>query len=225
MGKKKPNTRTPKTPAKIPPNTAEHPPNTEQNTGQGGISATDSAADRLAYARRDREKRERWERIRKDARGRGMSGKDAIAYANQVVHGPPDTPPPPVPAEPGVQGLGDFPGGWPELPANASLQTEIAWVAANRLHVVRETPGGAVVDLAAALSPPPSHAAIGWLETSIRAYSKYCDIAARATQTQEHEAEQVRHERMRIDEVRGLLEEMLPPGGVCAACGRLIKED
>ena len=107
--------------------------------------------------------------------------------------------------------MGDIPPDWPVLPPNASLQAEIAWVQASRLDVVRESPQGTVVDLSRAVTPAPSRAAIGWLETSIRAYSKYCDIAAKATASQEHEQEQVRRERLSIEDIRRLLAEMLPP--------------
>ena len=122
----------------------------------------------------------------------------------------------------GVTGLSNLPPDWPALPANASLQSEILWVQSNRLSMVSGTGDTAHVKLGKASSPPPSMAAIGWLETSIRAYSKYCDIAARATATQEHEAEHVRRERRSIDEVRGLLAEMLPDGPTCPACGKVI---
>jgi hypothetical protein len=108
-------------------------------------------------------------------------------------------------AESGVSGLGAIPEDWPDLPSNASLQSEIAWVQASRLDVVEDTPAGTRVDLSRARSPAPSRASIGWLETSIRAYSKYCDIAAKATQSQEHEAEAVRRERLALGDVLGLL--------------------
>ena len=112
------------------------------------------------------------------------------------------------PAETGVSGLSQLPDGWPSLPANASLVAEIAWVQASRLDCVEETPsGGTLVDLSRARSPAPSRAAIGWLETSIRAYSKYCDIAAKATAQQEHDAEAMRRERLALGEVLGLLGE------------------
>jgi len=153
---------------------------------------------------------------------------ESLSYANREVERlyPPTPPPEPAPPEPapiapivatpreiGVSGLGDIPANWPSLPPNASLQAEIAWVQASRLDVVQESPQGTVVDLSRAVTPAPSRAAIGWLETSIRAYSKYCDIAARATASQEHEAEQVRRERLAIDDIRALLREMLPPSG------------
>jgi hypothetical protein len=112
--------------------------------------------------------------------------------------------PPPV-AEPGVTGLGAIPDGWPNLPSNASLQAEIAWVQANRLRIVAESTSGTAVNLGNALSPAPSHAALGWLETSCRAYSKYCDIAAKATAQQEHDAESVRRERLALADVLDLL--------------------
>ena len=44
-----------------------------------------------------------------------------------------------------IQGLSDLPGSWPQLPANASLNSEIGWVQANRLRVVRESPGSATL--------------------------------------------------------------------------------
>lgn len=111
--------------------------------------------------------------------------------------------------ESGLDGLGDLPGDWPSLPANASLANEIQWVQANRLRVARGVDEDATVDLSKALSPAPSWAALGWLETSIRAYAKYCDIAAKATSQQEDEREHVRREKLAIDEVRSLLAEMV----------------
>ena len=121
-------------------------------------------------------------------------------------------PEPLPPAESGVSGLSQLPDGWPSLPANASLVAEIAWVQASRLDCVEETPsGGTLVDLSRARSPAPSRAAIGWLETSIRAYSKYCDIAAKATAQQEHDAEAMRRERLALGEVLGLLGEASTP--------------
>jgi hypothetical protein len=51
---------------------------------------------------------------------------------------------------------------------------------------------------------------LGWLETSIRAYSKFVDVAAKASAHVEDERDMVRRERLAIDEIRGLLAEMLP---------------
>lgn len=109
-----------------------------------------------------------------------------------------------------VTGLGDIPADWPNLPANASLATEIQWVQASRLYVVEELPGGETcIHLDRADSPAPSKAAIGWLETSIRAYAKFVDVAAKVTATQQDDQEVARRERMAIGEVRSLLAEML----------------
>jgi hypothetical protein len=112
--------------------------------------------------------------------------------------------------EAAVTGLSDVPGSWPTLPPNASLSAEISWVQANRLSVVRDLGDHAIVDLSKAMSPAPSWAALGWLETSIRAYSKFVDVAAKASAHVEDERDLVRRERMAIDEIRGLLAEMLP---------------
>ena len=108
----------------------------------------------------------------------------------------------------GITGLGEIPEGWPALPANANLSKEIAWVQANRLLIVTGDEECATVDLSAANTPAPSYATLGWLETSIRAYSKYCDIAARATAKDEGEKELVRRERKLIATVRSVLEEV-----------------
>ena len=112
-----------------------------------------------------------------------------------------------------IQGLGDIPEDWPELPANASMPTEIGWVQANRLRIVTEKPSGpTVVHLDQALRPAPSWAALGWLETSIRSYAKYVDVAAKATSSDDGEADVMRRERMAIEEVRALLDEMRADG-------------
>ncbi|NLF73890.1 MAG: hypothetical protein GX575_33190 [Candidatus Anammoximicrobium sp.] len=109
-----------------------------------------------------------------------------------------------------VQGLGDIPASWPELADNASLQAELAWVQSNRLRVVEEKPSGATrVHLDRARSPAPSWAALGWLETSIRSYAKYIDVVAKNLAVQQDEQELVRREKMAIEEIRGLLAEML----------------
>lgn len=109
-----------------------------------------------------------------------------------------------------VQGLGDLPPGWPELPANASLAAEIGWVQANRLYVVEELDrGGTRVHLDRAHEPAPSRAAIGWLETSIRSYAKYVEVAAKATGAGQDEQAQERQERMDLEDVRSLLAEMI----------------
>jgi hypothetical protein len=109
-----------------------------------------------------------------------------------------------------VTGLSEIPPSWGELPANASLQAEIGWCQANRLRIVEEESSGAtVVHLDRAREPAPSWAALGWLETSIRAYSKYCEIAAKAAGSVEDDREQTRRERLKIEDVRQLLAEML----------------
>jgi len=154
---------------------------------------------------------------------RGMSKTDAQSWVYSELdrlYPPPDPSPDklsgdgnvqPSPRDPGqIQGLSDLPEDWPGLPANASLSSEVGWVQANRLRIVAENPGGATsVDLGQALSPAPSWAALGWLETSIRSYAKYVDVAAKATAIADGEADVVRRERMSIEEVQRLLDEMM----------------
>jgi hypothetical protein len=111
-----------------------------------------------------------------------------------------------------IQGLNTLPKAWPELPANASLQAEVAWVQANRLRIVTEQPGRAtVVKLDQALSPAPSWAALGWLETSIRSYAKFVDVAAKASGSDDSESAVMKRERMSIEEMKALLAEMDQP--------------
>jgi hypothetical protein len=109
-----------------------------------------------------------------------------------------------------IQGLGEIPGGWPELPPNASLPVEVGWVQANRLRIVEERTGGAtLVHLDQALTPAPSWATLGWLETSIRNYAKFVDVVAKVSGTTDDEHGVMRRERMAIDEVEELLEQMI----------------
>lgn len=108
-----------------------------------------------------------------------------------------------------VIGLGDLPETWPSLPPNSPLAVEIQWVQANRLRCVTENGDQAIVDLSRAMSPAPSYAALGWMETSIRAYTKFVDVAAKATASLEDEREHIRREKIAIEEVRSLLAEML----------------
>lgn len=109
------------------------------------------------------------------------------------------------PADLGVAGLGEIPESWPELPANAQLQIEIAWVTANRLKVR----SGKGVDLSRALSPAPSYSALSWLETSILFPAKFADISVKATAQTDDEKEDIRREKLAIDEIRSILKEML----------------
>ena len=109
----------------------------------------------------------------------------------------------------GVSGLGEIPASWPELPANAPLQVEIAWVSANRLKVR----SGTGVDLSRALSPAPSYSALSWLETSILFPAKFADISVKASADNDSEKEFIKREKLAIEEIRSILREMLEAGG------------
>lgn len=165
------------------------------------------------------------EQVREACRKEGTSRKDAAehAWSEAAKAFPPKT------AESAseqavnarISGLQTIPDSWPELPACASLSSELSWVQSNRLLVVEETSSRVtIVHLDRAREAAPSWAALGWLETSIRAYAKYVDVAAKATATQQDERELVRRERMKIDEVRGLLAEMLPDNPPGSTRGR-----
>lgn len=167
----------------------------------------------------------------KEAKAKGLKPDKAREYAWQACLAqfpPPQTepttidPPPDPPKKEAKTSdetqIGNItvPSDWPELPPNASLTQEIGWVQANRLRVVQERNNKVSIRLDRALSPAPSHSALGWLETSVRSYAKFIDVAARAVSGQQDEAEHVRHERLAIDELRELLRSMLP---VCPHCG------
>lgn len=112
-----------------------------------------------------------------------------------------------------IQGLAEIPADWPELVSNASLGAEIAWVQAERLRIVEEKPGGStLVTLSKARAPAPSWAALSWLETSIRSYAKFVEVAAKAAGEVGDEQALVRRERMQLDEIRALLAEMKDAG-------------
>jgi hypothetical protein len=146
-----------------------------------------------------------------DFRAKGMKRDEAAAAAWEAMAEayPPLPEADAVVSSSRVQGLGDVPESWGAIPSNASLQSELSWVTANRLKVVEETPGGTIrVRLERAGSPAPSRAAIGWLETSIRAYSKFIDICARSLKDEVDEQAMVKRERMAVEEIQGLLAEM-----------------
>ena len=207
------------------------------------VDATPPAALPPAHARPGEARKTCWERLRLEARAAGMSKRDAYQYATREVDRvwvPPSPPPvepdpPPVEVEPapepevqveppapdppavapgdGLAGLGDLPDSWPVLPANASLQAEIAWTQANRLRVRQ----GEGVDLGRALSPAPSYAALSWLETSILYPAKFADVAVKATQERQDDAEQVRRERLALLEVKDMLGEAMATPLVAAS--------
>jgi hypothetical protein len=114
----------------------------------------------------------------------------------------------------GIKGLDAIPKGWPQLPGNVSQGQEIAWVQSERLLVVKEQAAGGIrVDLSKARSPAPSMAALSWLETSIRSYAKFIEVASKQASSGQDEAEFVRKERMAIGEIDALLAEMYDAEG------------
>ncbi len=172
---------------------------------QAGLSKDD--AKRQAYSALDERFPPRDKNNRGENESRGDAGgvdypvtRNNVAGVQSPAHA----------TEAAVTGLSDVPSEWPTLPQNATLAQEIQWVQANRLSVVRDLGDRAIVDLRKAMSPAPSWAALGWLETSIRAYAKFVDVAAKASAHVEDERDMVRRERLAIDEIRGLLAEMLP---------------
>jgi len=114
-----------------------------------------------------------------------------------------------------LQGLSDLPPHWGDIPPNASLQAEIAWVQAHRIDVIETTPRGAVViHLDRAATPAPSKGALSWLEASIRTYAKYTDVVSRAMKDVQDEQDIERRERLAIEEIEVMLAEMLEDGDV-----------
>jgi hypothetical protein len=136
-------------------------------------------------------------------------GSEAGVAGEQLTRDDPQSGQPRTHAvEPSVSGLDAIPVDWPTLPPNAPLVQEIQWVQANRLSIVKDLGDRSVVDLTRAMSPAPSWASLGWLETSIRAYAKFVDVVAKASATLEDERDMTRRERLAVDEIRSLLAEM-----------------
>ena len=100
------------------------------------------------------------------------------------------------------------------MPANTSISTEIGWVQANRLRIVEERPGKAtLIHLHQSMSPAPSWAALGWLETSVRSYAKFVVVAAKVSGSSDDESAVMCRERKAIEDVRSVLEDMLEEDG------------
>lgn len=131
--------------------------------------------------------------------------EEIVEATEEIKDSKPSAPTAAKAEEIGVAGLGEIPRDWPPLPANASLQVEIAWVTANRLRVR----AGSGVDLSRALSPAPSYSALSWLETSILFPGKFADISVKATADHDDEKEEIRREKLAIEEIRSILKEML----------------
>ena len=143
-----------------------------------------------------------WEEMDRIYHATSAPPKEAISAAAALLDQ--------IPRETGVKGLGEIPKDWPELPANASLAVEVGWVQANRLRIVEElAAGGTRVHLGKAMTPAPSWSALSWLETSIRSYAKFVEVAAKCAQTPDDEQAQVKRERLRIEEMKAILAEML----------------
>lgn len=124
-----------------------------------------------------------------------------------------------------IQGLSDLPEDWPELAENASLAMEVGWVQANRLRIVEERPGHAtLIHLGRALSPAPSWGTLGWLETSIRNYAKFVDVAAKVSGSGDDESAVMCRERVAIEEVERLMAEMMEEEETCLRCGQPLKK-
>jgi hypothetical protein len=205
---------------------------------ESGAFPGEELLESTSRARLNGEKRhEYWERMRKSARlaglPRGQLAGSAYVWATEqterefpppvpvIVEELPSEPEPepipeppkpvpeviaaPVQADGSVSGLDDIPDSWGELPDNASLQVEIAWVSANRLRVR----SGSGVDLSRAKNPAPSYAALSWLETSILFPAKFADISVKATAETDDEKEFIKREKFAIEEIRGILKEML----------------
>lgn len=130
-------------------------------------------------------------------------GEQGEGVSDIVTDGDPATPARPR------EGLGALPAHWPPLADNAPLPVELGWVQAQRLRIVEERANGqSIVRLDRAGSPPPSWAALGWLDTAIRNPAKWADLCAKGMQQQELESDITKRERRSIAEVRALLEEM-----------------
>lgn len=155
------------------------------------------------------------------AKKAGMEKSQAQLWAYSEIermYPPGDVKPTEQPPEPqdeagAGRGVRDIPASWGDLPNNATLQVEIAWVQAQRLRVVEERGTYTDIHLDRASEPAPSMAALAWLETSCRNFSKYTDIVARSLATTDDTEAVERRERTAIGEIDALLSAMVGVGG------------
>jgi hypothetical protein len=104
-----------------------------------------------------------------------------------------------------------LPRNWPELPEAGKYEDEVNWVYANYSRVIEQTKeGGQRIRLSRALSPAPSHGAVGLLKWAMdNRTAFYKDVVPKVRRgMDEGEEEQVRKEKRSISEIRQIIERM-----------------
>lgn len=167
---------------------------------------------------------------RRRLKGEGVDRKDAVdlSWAWVEEHYPPlpkaeveakeakTKEPAAVEVEGDIPGLNVFPKAWGELPKTAKFEAEVEWAYQNLQLVLVDAGVKRRVDLKRATSPAPSAGAVACLRLAITNFNTFMkDLLPKAKRGEgEGEAvEMVRRERKSIEEIRGLLEQMLEAKG------------
>lgn len=157
------------------------------------------------------------ETARADFRAKKMSRQDAVEAAwEAMAEAYPPLSVAEAPANPGALEAAAThapPVPWPDLPTDADFGEEVRWVHQQYIRIVEEGPRGRVIHWDRASVKPPSTGACSlarWAAENRTAFYKDMlpRIMAKVDDGAEEEAN-IRRERMAIEEIRGLLAEML----------------
>lgn len=109
-----------------------------------------------------------------------------------------------------VSGETLLPESWGKLASSASLQSEAEWVHQNRFLVVEHQPEKrkTIFHWDRAQVPPPSYGAMNLMEFAATNFKGFMDLLHRVSSVACQEVEIQRFEKMRIAEVRRILEEV-----------------
>jgi hypothetical protein len=103
------------------------------------------------------------------------------------------------------------PTSWGEIPKTASLRVEVDWARQNRFLAVRHGMKTDRLDLTKCQGPAPSHYAVSILEWSMKNEHAFMNNLVPKVMSGSEEggdAENVKRERMRIEDIRGILESL-----------------
>jgi len=157
------------------------------------------------------------ETARGDFRAKGMKRAEAAEAAwEAMAEAYPPLPVAESPANPGVPeavATDASPIPWPDLPTVGDFGEEVRWVHQQYIRIVEEGLRGRVIHWDRASVKPPSAGACSlarWAAENRTAFYKDMlpKIMAKADDQAEEEAN-IRRERMAIDEIRGLLAQMI----------------
>ncbi len=184
------------------------------------IETQTEATDRWRREGRDRETRAYRKTIEDELKATGLSVRKARAeaWARTMAAFPP------LPAAgegPGAWSDWDekvgqdssLPESWGTLPDSASFDAEVEWVHQNRVLVVEDRKGKqSVFHWDRAKRPPPSYGAVNLMEFAATNRKGFMDILYRVKPGMGGDEEVVRQEKIAVEEIRRLLEELRAAG-------------